>query len=104
MDKLIGWLDNVEDKLLIKAIDIAVGSNVRNLKYIEGIIKNCLAKEIKTLEQFIAAEDIRAKSKQHTQGNYQPKSNKFINYEQRQYDPKQLKEIERIIMDKERDK
>lgn len=57
--ELVSYIeDGVEDNLLIRAIDIAVGSGNRNFNYIKGIINNWLSSNIKTL---LEAEDHQRK-------------------------------------------
>ena len=59
--ELVSYIeDGVDDNLIIRAIDIAVGSGNRNFNYIKGIINNWLSSNIKTL---LEAEDHQRKFK-----------------------------------------
>lgn len=82
------WIDNgFEEQLLIECINVAVKSNARNLRYVEGILKNLDNKGIKTLECFKNSEKIR--SEEQTAKKEQKKNGtKFNNFEQRDYSEK----------------
>lgn len=50
LQKLESWLDDVEVDVIVLAVEEAVKHNKRNLKYIEGILKNWIAQGLKTKE------------------------------------------------------
>ena len=59
IEKLTSWLDDVEEDLIVEAINEALLSNVRNYKYVASILNRCVEKGIKTKEQFDAEKNIR---------------------------------------------
>lgn len=46
----------MEEKLIIEAMKKAVSRNIRNWDYAAAILKDCLNKNIKTLEQYEASQ------------------------------------------------
>lgn len=58
------WCEELEPKLVVRAIEIAAGENVRSWKYINAILQRCKKSGIKTVAAFEAAEAERAKRKE----------------------------------------
>ena len=70
LEKLSSWLDDgIEEDLITEAINEAVLNNVRNYKYIAGILNRCLDNGVKTKEQFIAEKNIKKGGKDGNRNN-----------------------------------
>ncbi|MDE6357430.1 MAG: DnaD domain protein, partial [Eubacteriales bacterium] len=61
IEKLYSWEEDIDSKLINKAIEIAVNNNARKYSYINAILNNWLKDNIKTLEQYEALEQIKQK-------------------------------------------
>jgi len=85
-DSLISWLDRFkgDSQVIIKAISIAVSENARTLNYIQVILLDWYANEIKTIEEVNRYIDSRVSRKRFTNGS--PKVDSFNDYKQREYD------------------
>jgi DnaD/phage-associated family protein len=96
VEKLIDWSNTLNDEVVICAIDEAVMSNVRNMNYVESILKRCLKQNVKTKNDFLANKEQR---KMQKSVDMIVKQNQFNSYEQRDY---KEEEYERIIAAKNR--
>ena len=65
--------DGIEEQLIIKAIDIAVGNGNRNFNYVKGIINNWLTNNLKTVIEVENHQERfeKKKNKGETDGKYQ---------------------------------
>lgn len=55
--------DDIEEALIIRSMEMALKNNVRTWNYASAILKHCLSRDIKTLQQYEAHELERQKSK-----------------------------------------
>lgn len=71
-DSLLKWLDDSKfkkpDEMIIKALEIAAASNIRNLKYVEGILKNWQNESLLTLAE-VEQKERGSKHAKSTGGN-----------------------------------
>ena len=63
IEKLTSWEENIDRKLINKAIEIAVINNARKYSYINAILNNWLKDNIKTFEQYESLERIKQQEK-----------------------------------------
>lgn len=68
IEKLASWEEDIDPKLINKAIEIAVVNNARRYSYINAILNNWLKDNIKTLEQYESLEKIKQKEKELQNG------------------------------------
>ena len=68
IEKLTSWEEDIDPKLINKAIEIAVVNNARRYSYINAILNNWLKDNIKTLEQYESLEKIKQKEKELQNG------------------------------------
>ena len=82
--KLKSWLDEFSPGVLLLALEISVESGVRTMKYLEGILRNWVSKNLKTIEN-IKADQLEFDKKNNTQGGkvINLKPNKFHDFNQR---------------------
>jgi len=82
--KLKSWLDEFSPGILLLALEISVESGVRTMKYLEGILRNWLSKNLKTIED-IKTDQLKFDKKSNTQGGkvINLKPNGFHNFDQR---------------------
>lgn len=77
LEKLSSWEEDIDPKLINKAIEIAVINNVRKYSYINSILNNWVKDNIKTLEQYENLEKIKQKEKEIKNGDRLEKGNKY---------------------------
>lgn len=80
LEKLNYWLEDFTEDIICKAIEEASLTNKRNYRYINGILNSWFNSGVKALA------DIEVLNKQHEEKKKKPVNNKFINYNQREYD------------------
>lgn len=68
IEKLTSWEEDIDPKLINKAIEIAVVNNAKRYSYINAILNNWLKDNIKTLEQYESLEKIKQKEKELQNG------------------------------------
>ena len=68
IEKLASWEEDIDPKLINKAIEIAVVNNAKRYSYINAILNNWLKDNIKTLEQYESLEKIKQKEKELQNG------------------------------------
>ncbi|WP_414049817.1 phage replisome organizer N-terminal domain-containing protein [Macrococcus animalis] len=62
MEKLFSWMDDFGeegDSIVSKAIEIGIDSNIKNYKYVNGILKNWFNKGYKSIAEIDANENAR---------------------------------------------
>ncbi|PFK34421.1 DnaD domain-containing protein [Bacillus cereus] len=77
-DGIYAWIDELNAGLVIKAMEIALEKNTRNMSYVNTILRDWHLKGFKTVTDVEAADKVfRAqrltKARQQTQASYQPK-------------------------------
>lgn len=77
IEKLSSWEEDIDPKLINKAIEIAVINNARRYSYINAILNNWLKDNIKTLEQYENLEKIKQKEKDGRNGIRSEQENKY---------------------------
>lgn len=78
-EELIKFMeDGIDEKLILKAVDIAVGNGKRLYSYIKGILNKWIALDIKTIEQLELYEKEYKNKKSEKEAEYS--KNKFHNF------------------------
>ncbi|NEZ46519.1 DnaD domain protein [Clostridium niameyense] len=92
--------DGLNEEVILLALEKAVESNVRNIKYVKRILQNWLNKNIKTVEAVKAEEEQfkREKGDNNTKTVIYKKEDKFNNYDQRDYSKQQLSDLEKKLL------
>ena len=65
-DLIKGYQEELPDELIIKAFEISVANNVRNMRYAEKIINSWLDNNIKSIDEYEAHEASRQSKKSST--------------------------------------
>lgn len=98
-EKLTDWISDVESGVVILAIHEAVKYSKRSLGYINAVLSSWLSNGIKTQEAAEAylrdRDDEKKKGEQAKHGkNFKAPVTTFNSYDQRQYTPERIKELE----------
>ncbi len=57
------YTEDMQEDLIIEAMNIALKNNKRNIKYIQGILDNWLNNDIKTLDDYLKGGDKNGRNK-----------------------------------------
>ena len=76
IEKLKDWLKDMDEEVIIMAIEEAVNNNIRKINYINGILNNWHDNNLMTKEDVLAYKRNRAeKQKSNDKGNYKRNDN-----------------------------